>query len=1271
MQARRVSLRNALPLGLLCVFVLLLALFHWTALRHAHSDVLERARIDALHQAEHLARSAQRDLLRDPASVGADLSVAATEPRLRTLVVINAEGGVELAQRLAWQGRDAQDVVPGFSRQWFNRVTQGRQPELQLDVPARRLRVMAPYFLVYEGPVLRSLARGAVLLEFDLAYEYALVEYRAQQRLLLQLVIVSVLALFLAWLLRRYVTRPLAEVEHAAGQLSARPDEPLHVREVGPQEVVALARGFNLMSERIRQARLQLEYSRARNAAILETALDAIISVDRQQRITGMNPAALAMFGYAAHEIVGQPVHELLPERFRAQHGDAIRAFARGTENRRQMGRQAAVFARRKSGEEFPVEVSISHQQIDGELMLTAMLRDISERRRAEQEILALNSRLEALVAERTAELAAVNEQLQLVFSAVPVGIVRFEQRVIVSCNRRLEEIFGYGAGELVGQSARLLYASDQDWQDAGVQVYAALRAGRLHHDELQMRRRDGSLFWVRVTGRRFGGTDAQPGLLGIMEDISDECAARDALHRAKELAESASQAKSAFLANMSHEIRTPMNAIIGMSYMMLKTELNVRQREYLRKIQGASQHLLGIINDILDYSKIEAGKLDIERIEFQLDKVLDDVANLISEKAAAKGLELLFDIDPALPRQLVGDPLRLGQILVNYANNAVKFTERGEIQIQLRVRERFEGEVLLYGAVVDTGIGITPAQQASLFQSFQQADSSTTRQFGGTGLGLAICKQLARLMGGEVGLHSVPGEGSTFWFTARLGVGSAPARAPVLSQELAGRRVLVVDDNESARQLLGSMLAGMNLQPDLAASGSEALATLDRAEAEGHPYEIVFLDWQMPVMNGVDVARRIQGRALARQPRLVLVTGYGREEVLKSAEEAGIRDVLIKPVSPSLLFEGVVRALGEPAPGRSEPLAGPDPGTPNFGGARVLLVEDNELNQEVASDILRDAGLQVDLAVNGQQAVDKVRAQDYDLVLMDMQMPVMDGLEATRQIRRLPGRDALPIVAMTANASDADRQACLGAGMNDHVAKPIEPVLLFRSLQRWLRPHVVVTPVPARASPSITLPQIEGLDTAQGLRRVLGRPDRYVAMLQRFVEGQSDVLAQLAAALAGADLGTAQRLAHTLKTVAGNIGAAALQQAAAELEHACQPQVPAAQRAQWQQQCERLLRPLLQALTAYLAQSQAPAATASAAPEPFDARAAAEVCQQLDRLLAEDDMEAADLYAQHEDLLRAALGERHEALAQALRQFDFETALQVLRQSPTPPPAS
>ncbi len=1260
---RRFSLRNALPLGLLGLFVLMLVLSYGDAVRSGRVDVFERGRRDALLQAEHLARSAQRDLLRDRQALAADLSVAATEPRLRSLMVLNADGSVELAHRLAWQGKAARDVVPGFTQKWFDLVTQGRQPYVQMDDAARRIQVLAPYFLVYEGSTLRSQQRGAVFLEFDIAHEYETVAHQARQRLLLQVGVALALMLGLGGILRRYVTQPLAAVEQAVQRLSEHSIDDQPLLERGPREVVQLARGFNRMVERIRLAQRELEASRARNAAIVETALDAIITVDMSQCITSMNPAALKMFGYEASQIVGQPLHQLLPERHRSEHPAKVDGFAHGSQTNRLMGRQARVHGLRRSGEEFPVEVSISHQQLDGELLLTAILRDVSEQQRAEQEIRQLNNRLEAQVQERTSQLAQANDELQLLFDTVPVGIVVIQDRVMLRCNRRLEEIFGRPAGSMAGQSTRMWYASDEAYGHAGAAVYQALLRGDINVGELQFQRTDGTLFWARVGGRWLRHDSAADGLLCVIEDVTDEHEAALALQQAKERAEMASQAKSSFLANMSHEIRTPMNAIIGMSYMMLKTELTQRQREQVRKIQGASQHLLGIINDILDYSKIEAGRLDMEHIEFQLDKVLENVANLIAEKASAKGLELLFDVDKNLPRQLVGDPLRLGQILVNYANNAVKFTERGEIQIQLRARERTDSDILLYGAVVDTGIGIAPQQQALLFQSFQQADSSTTRQFGGTGLGLAISKQLAHLMGGEVGVTSLPGQGSTFWFTARLGIGTTHARALGLSQDMVGRRVLVVDDNESACQVLCDMLAGMNLQPEAVNSGAQALAAIDRAEIENHPFEIVFLDWQMPMMNGVDVARRIQGLTLRKQPRLVLVTGYGREEVLKSAEEAGILDVLIKPVSPSLLFEGVMRALGQSAaPAAAEPRStiGPLVSAADFGGARILLVEDNELNQEVACDILRDAGLIVDVAFNGQEAVDKVQAHAYDGVLMDMQMPVMDGLTATRLIRQLPGKADLPIVAMTANATEHDRQACLAAGMNDHVTKPIDPDLLFRSLAQWLAPRRGALARPARfpqdAGPA--LPDVAGLNTELGLRRVMGRKDRYIAMLRKFEEGQRDVISHLRQACHDDQMQTAERLAHTLKAVAGNIGAEALQQCAAELEQACRTGADAVSLQAALLRCDEELQPLLGALQALPTFEVVPAG------EPVDPQELARVRQQLEQLLAEDDMASAELFEQHAGVLRTSLGAAYPALEQAMRAFDFEQALEILRRT-------
>jgi two-component system sensor histidine kinase/response regulator len=867
-------------------------------------------------------------------------------------------------------------------------------------------------------------------------------------------------------------------------------------------------------------------------------------------------------------------------------------------------------------------------------------------------------------VRNATRALQAAHEEQTAIFDAVSVGIVLMERRVITRSNRKLEEIFGYGPGELLGQTARVFYPDDVTWERVGQEVYAALSEGRVHFDEMEMVRKDGTRFWVRMAGRKFGPPGHPPSLLGIMEDITVERATREALRVAKEGAEQANRAKSSFLANMSHEIRTPMNAIIGMSYLVLKTDLNPRQREYLRKIQSSSQHLLGIINDILDYSKIEAGKLKVESIEFELEQVLANVATLIADKAAAKGLELVFDIDRKLPKHLIGDPLRLGQMLVNYANNAVKFTAAGEIGIALRVQEETDDDFLLKAAVRDTGIGLTPEQMGQLFQSFQQADSSTTREFGGTGLGLAITKQLAAMMGGEVGVESEFGKGSTFWFTARLRKGVTPSRPLALSGDLHGKRALVVDDNDSARQMLADMLQRLGLAADAVDSGRAALEALDRAQVQGHPYELLLLDWQMPVMSGIELARRVHERPLETPPRMVLVTGYGREEVLKSADAVGIKDVLIKPVNGSTLFDCVARVMGQVSnevPAYVEHRDQSGAVLASVQGAHLLLVEDNELNQEVASELLRDAGFVVDVAVNGQQAVDLVRAHGYDLVLMDMQMPVMDGLAATRMIRTLPQRGDLPIVAMTANAMEQDRQACLAAGMNDHVAKPIDPQLLFHTLAHWIRPRPGLGGVSATRAPAavtVALPALAGIDTADGLRRVLGRSDLYLTLLRKFVAGQREVVDQIRAALAAGDLEGARRLAHTLKGLAGNIGAAALQQAAATLEAALATPQPAVVAAPLDA-CEQALQTVIATLDSGLPPQDAAAAGATAG---ADAQALAAVCRRLAGLLAGDDMEATEVLRAHGPLLQAGLGDDYAALAAAVGDFDFETALAQLK---------
>jgi len=667
------------------------------------------------------------------------------------------------------------------------------------------------------------------------------------------------------------------------------------------------------------------------------------------------------------------------------------------------------------------------------------------------------------------------NAEQTAMFEAATLGIAFIRDRIIVRANGRLDALFGYAPGEQIGQATRIWYADDAAYQSGGSEVYAQLSRGETHQREQELVRKDGSRFWCRLSGSAVDPVDLSRGTVWMLEDVTEARATAAAMAQAREIAEEAAKTKSDFLANMSHEIRTPMNAIIGMAHLALKTEMTPRQRDYVKKIQNSGQHLLGIINDILDFSKIEAGKLNVERTDFELDKLLDNVANLVSEKTTAKGLELVFDVAPDVPRHLVGDSLRMGQVLINYANNAVKFTETGEIDIIFRVKEKSEKDVLLYCAVKDTGIGLTPEQQGKLFQSFSQADASTTRKYGGTGLGLSISKKLAELMGGEVGVDSEHGKGSTFWFTARLGIGAARARTLMPEPDLRGRRVLVVDDNDNARLVLNDLLTSMTFQVTEVGAGGTAVETVKGKAGTPEAIEIVFLDWQMPGMDGIETARRIKSLGLDPEPHLVMVTAYGREEVLNEAHAAGIEDVLIKPVNASILFDTAMRVLGaDVAEQRS---AGDAPSLlleemAAIKGARILLVEDNDLNQEVASEILTDAGFFVDIADNGQVAVDKVvrnPGEPWDIVLMDMQMPVMDGVTATIEIRKDARFNALPIVAMTANAMQQDKDRCLAAGMVDFVTKPIQPDELWTALRRWIKPKVKVAATSAAVPPAPT----------------------------------------------------------------------------------------------------------------------------------------------------------------------------------------------------------
>ncbi len=770
----------------------------------------------------------------------------------------------------------------------------------------------------------------------------------------------------------------------------------------------------------------------------------------------------------------------------------------------------------------------------------------------AESELRNRSEHLERLVSQREKAEMALREserKYRSIFENAMEGIFQFSpEGQFLTVNQAFAELMGFSsARELVKSASKgtRQFFPNRDERRAFDQ--AIRKHGRVRNFRAEALKKDGTkaMVTLNVYEVRDGSGDLQ-FYEGTVEDIT-QVLRNEELRIAKEAAEEAARAKSEFLANMSHEIRTPMNAIMGFTSLSLKTRLSGKQREYLETIQASSESLLGIINGILDFSKIEAGKLELERLNFQLLDVLDKISNMFCNKVAESGVEIVLDVEAETPCSLVGDPLRLEQILINLISNALKFTAEGEVVLTVSTLEKSDDWARIQFAVRDTGIGIASEKIPLLFESFSQADGSITREYGGTGLGLTISKHLAEMMNGSICVESQLGEGSIFTvealFERQPGNCEPIYRPPV---DLRGMKVLVIDDNGSARDCLSNLLYSFSFEPQAVSSAVDGLELLNT----GQPFDLVIVDWRMPEIDGLEFVRMARRNSVFGRIPIIMMTAFGQEGVMTQATLAGVNDFMIKPVKQSLLFDSIMEIFGKdlnrPKLQNRTYLRGP-----TMSGERILLVEDNLTNQRVAMELLQSGGLNVDVAQNGREAIASVKKNAYHAVLMDIQMPDMDGFRATAKIREDEANGGLPIIAMTAHAMKGDRERCIEAGMDDYLTKPIDPERLFETLSKHVR-TISADPGIAKQSGSDFFPQdLDGVDVDAAMRRLGGNRGLFLRLLGEFDRDYGHYPQEIKDHIDNGELRKALLMSHTLRGIAGNFGAGELFEAASALEDA------------------------------------------------------------------------------------------------------------------------
>ncbi len=992
----------------------------------------------------------------------------------------------------------------------------------------------------------------------------------------------------------------------------------------------------------LKKAELETKEREARFHLLAEITIEGIVIHDFGV-IKDVNPSLCKMLGYEQSEVLGRNIVEFISPQDRAAVAESMS---------KDSGRLLEITLINKDGTMFIAEVEGRSMGLVGSKLRMAAIRDISKRKQTEEAL-------------RDREI-----QMRSIMDTAYDAIVMINSDDCISFwNAAAERIFGYQSGDVLGKNLKEVIQPALNHEEQMVDLMNLFTSckekpiGQILN--LEAVRRDKTIVPIQLSLSAVKLSDGWH-TIGIIRDSTEQKKNEEELINAKTVAEEATHAKSEFLANMSHEIRTPMNAVIGFSELLKKTDMTVKQRDYINKIDASAKSLLGIINDILDFSKMEAGKLELEAVDFNLDDVINNVISMNSNKASEKNIELINNIESDVPYCLVGDPLRVGQVLLNLVNNAVKFTNEGHVLVEVSLVEIADQSCRIRFAVSDTGIGLTNEQKDKLFSAFSQADTSVTRRFGGTGLGLTISKRLVEMMKGTISVESEFGRGSTFSFEIGLRLQSEEkAKQPVYKKSLQNLKVLIVDDNEVSREILKEQISAFGVDAATVASGKAAIQEV-KTQSVKKPFDLVIMDWRMPEMDGIEAAKTIlNDKSIDHTPMAIMVSAFGREEVAKKAEKIGIQNFLMKPINQSLLFDTIVNMFDMDKSGMTiQNSTKPDDGTDLYriNGVRILLVEDNVINQEVATEILNSAGAVVEIANNGKEAIESVAANAYDLVLMDLQMPIMGGYEATKFIRADRKNLNLPIIAMTAHAMQGVDAECKAAGMNDYVSKPIDPSNLFSTILRWVKPNrdakgSNADQFPASGSTNeaeTQLPEkMPGVDVAEGLNRVGGNKKLYRKLLKDFAQNYRTVVTDIRQGITEGRIEEAKRIAHTVKGVSGNISARDVFSISERIEKALAT-VPPADCALLLDQLDDALRKLADAIGALDVEKEAVSVKAEAPETQIDFES---LLQDAARLIWSDDIDAEKSIPQLRQAFGMKFAEEIEEVAASVDGFDFEAA--------------